>query len=128
METEGDGLACSVYFFSCVVLFILSFPVAGFVSRLRPERAFVVFALLLCLAVPFAVCALSLGPANLLGGGGPADLDLGGPVDAGEGSTPLLGGGGRAGPFTFVCLAAGFFLPFAAGMGYVLSKARYPQE
>jgi len=128
METEGNGLACSVYFLCCVVLFILSFPAAGLVSLLPPKRAFVVFALLLCLAVPFAVCALSLGPANLLQVGGPADLDFAGPIEDGQRSTPLLGPGGPAKLLTFVCLAAGFFLPFAAGMGFVLSKARYPEE
>ena len=104
METEGNGLACSVYFLCCVVLFILSFPVAGLVSLLPPKRAFVVFGVLLCLGAPFAVCAVLLGLALLLGADGPVE------------------------PLPLLCLAASFFLPFAAGMGFAVSKARYPEE
>ncbi len=114
METDENGLACSVYFLCCVVLFILSFPLAGLVSLLPPKRAFLVFGVLLCLVAPFAVCAVLLGLALLLEARGPLPL--------------LLGAGGPAEPFTFVFLAASFFLPFAAGMGFVLSKGRYPQE
>jgi len=104
METEENGLACSVFFFCCVLLFILSFPLAGLVSLLPPKRAFFVFGVLLCLGAPFAVCAVLGGLALLLGSGGPAE------------------------PLTFVCIAAGFFLPLAAAVGFALSKARYPEE